>query len=68
MVCQHGLQFFPDRPGALSEMHGVLEAGGVAVVSIWAAERPPGTVGPMCHALRQAGVSAPYPRAFDAEK
>jgi ubiquinone/menaquinone biosynthesis C-methylase UbiE len=67
VLCQHGLQFFPDRPGALSEMHRVREPGGVAVVSTWAAERPPGTVGPMCCAFREAGVRAPDPRAFDAE-
>ena len=31
MLYRHGLQFFPDRLGALSEMHRVLEPGGVAV-------------------------------------
>ncbi len=67
VLCQHGLQFFPDRPGALKEMHRVLEPRGVGVVSTWAAERPLGLFGPMCDAMREAGIEPPYPRAFDAE-
>jgi len=35
VVCQMGLMFFPDRPGAASEMHRVLEPGGRMVVSTW---------------------------------
>ena len=48
-------------------MHGVLEPGSMAIVSTWAAERPLGLLGPMCDTLREAGISAPYARAFDAD-
>jgi len=34
-ACQHGLQFFPDRPAALREMHRVLAPGGRLGVSVW---------------------------------
>lgn len=34
-VCQQGLQFFPDREAAVSEMHRVLGPGGRAAVSVW---------------------------------
>jgi ubiquinone/menaquinone biosynthesis C-methylase UbiE len=35
ILCQQGLQFFPDPEGAVREMQRVLEAGGRAVVSVW---------------------------------
>jgi ubiquinone/menaquinone biosynthesis C-methylase UbiE len=35
MLCQHGLQFFPDKAAALSEMHRVLTPGGRLLVSVW---------------------------------
>lgn len=42
VLCQQGLQFFPDRPGALREMRRVLKPGGRAVIAVWAAiERNP---------------------------
>jgi ubiquinone/menaquinone biosynthesis C-methylase UbiE len=34
VLCQHGLQFFPDRAGAVREMHRVLKAGGRAAVIV----------------------------------
>jgi SAM-dependent methyltransferase len=34
--CQHGLQFFPDRGGALSEMHRALRSGGRLGLAVWA--------------------------------
>ena len=37
VVCQQGLQFFPDRAGALAEMRRVLKPGGRAGVAVWAA-------------------------------
>jgi ubiquinone/menaquinone biosynthesis C-methylase UbiE len=35
VLCQQGLQFFPDRPGAVREMRRVLRPGGRAAVSVW---------------------------------
>ena len=37
VLCQQGLQFFPDAPAAAAEMRRVLRAGGVAGVAVWAA-------------------------------
>ena len=33
--CQQGLQFFPDKPGALREMRRVLVPSGRLVLSVW---------------------------------
>lgn len=35
VFCQQGLQFFPDRLGALREIHRVLTPGGRAVIATW---------------------------------
>ncbi len=35
VFCQQGLQFFPDKPGALREMQRVLDTGGRAVLTVW---------------------------------
>ena len=35
VLCQQGLQFFPDRPGALREMHRVLKPNGRAAIAVW---------------------------------
>jgi SAM-dependent methyltransferase len=43
VCCQLGLQFFPDREGALREMARVLVPGGRAVVMVWRTiDRAPG--------------------------
>ncbi len=65
VLCQHGLQFFPDHAAAIREMHRVAQPGGVVVLSTWAAERPLGLFGPMSETLQELGVAEPYPRAFD---
>jgi ubiquinone/menaquinone biosynthesis C-methylase UbiE len=35
VLCQQGLQFFPDRPAALTEMHRVLRRGGRLAIATW---------------------------------
>lgn len=35
ITCQQGLQFFPDKVGALAEMRRILRPGGRAGVSVW---------------------------------
>jgi ubiquinone/menaquinone biosynthesis C-methylase UbiE len=65
VLCQQGLQFFPDRAAAVREMHRVVRPGGTAVVSTWAAEHPLGLFGPMIEALQETGLAEPFPGAFD---
>jgi ubiquinone/menaquinone biosynthesis C-methylase UbiE len=36
VLCQQGLQFFPDRRAALREMRRVLKVGGRAAIAVWA--------------------------------
>jgi ubiquinone/menaquinone biosynthesis C-methylase UbiE len=40
VLCQQGLQFFPDKAKALAETHRVLRPGGRALFSVWAAAGP----------------------------
>src|SRR5207302_10762295 len=35
VTCQQGLQFFPDRPAAVSEMFRTLKPGGRLTVAVW---------------------------------
>lgn len=65
VVCQQGLQFFPDRPAALNEMRRALRHGGTVALAVWAAEHPLGLFGPIGETVRDCGVPEPYPRAFD---
>jgi SAM-dependent methyltransferase len=36
VTCQQGIQFFPDRPAALREMHRTLRSGGRLGIAVWA--------------------------------
>jgi SAM-dependent methyltransferase len=65
VLCQQGLQFFPDRAAAVGEMRRVTRPGGTAVMSTWAAEQPLGLFGPMIEAVRETGMTEPFPAAFD---
>jgi ubiquinone/menaquinone biosynthesis C-methylase UbiE len=65
VLCQQGLQFFPDRAAAVAEMRRVARPGGTAVMSTWAAEHPLGLFGPMTEALQETDLAEPFPRAFD---
>lgn len=65
VLCQHGLQFFPDAAAAVREMARVVRPGGTVTVSTWSAEEPLGLFGPMAEVLAEAGLPEPYPRAFD---
>lgn len=67
VLCQQGLQFFPDRAGALKEMCRVARPEGVVSVSTWASEYPLGLFGPMTEVLQEVGMEEPYPRAFDPQ-
>jgi ubiquinone/menaquinone biosynthesis C-methylase UbiE len=43
LLCQQGLQFFPDRPAALRETRRVLRSGGRLALSVWRSiEHSPG--------------------------
>jgi len=65
VLCQQGLQFFPDQAEAAREMGRVVRVGGQVVVSTWAAEHPLGLFGPIAETLSEVGLDEPYPGAFD---
>jgi SAM-dependent methyltransferase len=66
VLCQQGLQFFPDRAAAVREMCRMAKPGAAVVVSTWAAGHPLGLFGAINETLREAGVAEPFPRAFDS--
>lgn len=67
VLCQQGLQFFPDRVAAAREMHRVARPGGMVVVATWAKERSFGFFGPLLEACQESGMAEPYPGAFDPD-
>jgi ubiquinone/menaquinone biosynthesis C-methylase UbiE len=57
VLCQQGVQFFPDRPAALREMHRVLRPDGRAAIAVWA-ELQRNQLFAAFHAALQATVSS----------
>lgn len=66
VLCQQGVQFFPDRLAGLREMRRALEPGAAMHVAVWASERPLGLFGSIMEAVAASGLAEPFPRAFDA--
>lgn len=56
--CQQGLQFFPDKPAALSEIRRVLVPGGTMILTVWS------SVSPLFAAIADAAKSALSPYAY----
>lgn len=50
VLCQQGLQFFPDRPAALREARRVLKDGDRAVFALWRSRADQPVFDPMCDA------------------
>jgi ubiquinone/menaquinone biosynthesis C-methylase UbiE len=67
VLCQQGLQFFPQQQAAVSEMRRVLRPGGVVGIAVWASGHPLVPFGVYCEELVAVGAEPPFPRAFDAD-
>ncbi|HEV3390025.1 MAG TPA: methyltransferase domain-containing protein [Solirubrobacteraceae bacterium] len=65
VLCQQGLQFFPERLDAAREMHRVLRRGGTLGAAVWAAAHRLEPFDDYAEALAATGVEPPFPRAFD---
>jgi ubiquinone/menaquinone biosynthesis C-methylase UbiE len=65
VLCQQGLQFFPDQPRAVAEMRRVLRDGGVVGIAVWAEDHPLVPFGVFCEELAAVDAEPPFPRAFD---
>jgi SAM-dependent methyltransferase len=65
VLCQQGMPFFPDRPGAAREMRRVLPPGGVAGIAVWTPDREVQPFAQWNETLRDLGVAEPFPGAWD---
>lgn len=68
VLCQQGIQFFPDRPGALARMLAALVPGGRAGVSVWDARERLLPFDRYTEALSTVGAPEPFPGAFIPER
>ena len=59
VVCQQGMPFFPDRPGAVAEMHRVLRPGGLVGIALWTPGHDVLPFGPMNSVLAELGAPVP---------
>jgi SAM-dependent methyltransferase len=69
VLCQQGVQFFPDRAAALRDMHRVLVPGGRLALSVWRAPRYNPYVEALAEVIAhylspEAGASMRAPCAF----
>jgi SAM-dependent methyltransferase len=67
VLCQQGLQFFPQRETAVGEMRRVLRRGGIAGIAVGATGHPLEPFGVYGEELAALGAEAPFPRTFESE-
>lgn len=65
VLCQQGMPFFPDRSGAVCEMHRVLRSGGTVGIAVWTPGHDVLPFGWINDPISAAGGAAPFPGAFD---
>jgi SAM-dependent methyltransferase len=67
VLCQQGLQFFPQQEAAVGEMRRVLRPGGVAGIAVWATGHPLEPFGVYGEELAAIGAQEPFPGAFEGD-
>ncbi len=67
VLCQQGLQFFPEQAKAVADMRRVLRGDGVLGIAVWAHGHPLVPFGVFCEELAAVGAEPPFQRAFDVD-